>query len=182
MSKIGKRPIELPEGVTAKLEAGKILVTGPKGKMELATNPLVKIKVEEKNVVVSIDDLSNTKKKAMWGTMRSLINGMVEGVSKGFEKKLEVIGVGYRVTTDKKKINLHLGYSHPIDLEIPEGLEVTAVKNVITVSGINKQSVGQFASIIRSKRKPEPYKGKGVKYSNEVIRRKAGKVMKAAGA
>lgn len=181
MSKIGKRPIIIPEGIEAKLEAGRFLVSGPKGKLKMTISPLVQVKLEDNKIAFSIDDINNREKRAMWGTTRALANNLIEGVLKGYEKKLEIVGVGYRATAEKKNLTLVLGYSHPIVLQIPDDIEVKIVKNTINVSGNSKQMVGEFAALIRSKRPPEPYKGKGIKYSDEVIRRKAGKVMKAAG-
>ena len=181
MSKIGKKPIIIPEGIDAKLESGRLLVSGPKGKLEMPINPLVQANIENNQIVFSIDDLDDRKKKAMWGTTRSLADNMLVGVQKGYEKQLEVVGVGYRVASDKKNLTLNLGFSHPIILEIPQSIEVKVTKNIISIAGNSKQEVGEFAALIRSKRLPEPYKGKGIKYAGEVIRRKAGKVMKAAG-
>jgi large subunit ribosomal protein L6 len=181
MSRIGKKSITLPSGVEVKLEGGKCLVTGPKGKMEFPFSDLVQLKVEDGKVFTYVSDPSDRQVKTMWGTMRSLINNAITGVASGFEKKLEVIGVGYRVAAANKKVTLNLGYSHPIELAIPDGLEVKVEKNTLVISGIDRQAVGQFAAVIRDQRKPEPYKGKGIKYSDEVIRRKAGKVVKAVG-
>ena len=181
MSKIGKRPIAIPEGIEAKLEAGRFLVSGPKGKLEMMISPLINATLEDNKIVFKIDDVGNREKRSMWGTTRALANNLIEGVLKGYEKKLEVVGVGYRVEADKKNLTLTLGYSHPIILVIPEGIEVTITKNVINVSGNSKQIVGEFSALIRSQKLQEPYKGKGIKYSDEIIRRKAGKVMKAAG-
>ena len=180
MSKIGKREIIIPQGVEFKLSGSKVEISGPKGKLALDISPRVEVKQDAGTIKVLAKGQSR-ESKAMWGTTRSLLNSMVLGVSEGFEKKLEVVGVGYRVAADKKKVTLSLGYSHPIELPIPEGLEVKVEKNTIAVSGADKRAVGQFAAVIREQRKPEPYKGKGVKYADEVVRRKAGKVMKAAG-
>ena len=181
MSKIGKKPVEIPEGVEAKIEAGKLTVSGQKGKLEMDLHPQVQAKISENKLVFSIDDLDDRKKRAMWGTMRALADNLITGVQQGYEKQLEVVGVGYRVAADKKNLTLNIGYSHSIVLEIPEILEVKIAKNIITISGISKQIVGEFAALVRSQRPPEPYKGKGIKYVGEVIRRKAGKVMKTAG-
>lgn len=181
MSRIGKQPVIVPQGVTVKLEGNELTVTGPKGTLSISVNPLVSVVVDGQKIITIIKETAQKRERALWGTMRSLINNLVKGVHEGFEKKLEVIGVGYRVAADKKKITLNLGYSHPIELAIPEGIEVKVEKNVITVSGPDKQLVGEFSALIRSQREPEPYKGKGVKYADEVVRRKAGKVMKAVG-
>jgi large subunit ribosomal protein L6 len=181
MSRIGKKIIELPAGVEIKMEGSRLFASGPKGKLELNVDPRISINIDGAKLTVAASDKKDRQQKIFWGTMRSLINNIVQGVSVGFSKKLEVIGVGYRVAVDKNKLTMQLGYSHPVELDIPAGLEVKVEKNNMTISGIDKQSVGQFSAIIRSQRPPEPYKGKGIKYSDEVIRRKAGKVMKAVG-
>lgn len=175
MSRLGKLPIELPDGTQAKIEGDFIIVKGPKGELKERTHELVKIEISEKEIVVSIKDITNKKEKAFWGLYRSLINNMVIGVNDGFEKKLEINGVGYKVALQGKKLILNVGFSHPVDFELPEGISATVEGNLITISGINKQIVGETAAQIRKVKKPEPYKGKGIKYIDEVIRRKAGK-------
>ena len=175
MSRLGKLPIELPEGTSAKLEGTVLSVKGPKGELVQNTRGFVKIEIDDKEIKVSVDDVNSKKQKAMWGLFRSLVNNMVEGVTNGFEKKLEVNGVGYRVALQGKKLVLNVGFSHPVEMELPEGLTGQVEGNVITISGIDKQAVGEFAANIRKVRKPEPYKGKGIKYIDEVIRRKEGK-------
>jgi large subunit ribosomal protein L6 len=172
-------PIAIPAGVTVELaENNKVTVKGPKGTLERVLPSEMEIKVEGAEVVVSRpNDLK--KMKSLHGLTRTLINNMVIGVTNGYEKKLEVNGVGYRAQKQGKKLILSLGYSHPVEMEDPEGIEtVLDGQNKITVKGISKQKVGQFAAEIREKRKPEPYKGKGIKYSDEVIRRKVGKTGK----
>jgi large subunit ribosomal protein L6 len=181
MSKLGKRPIEIPASTTVKFNNGVFSAAGPKGTGEVKMDSRVKVQIEEKSVSLKVEKKELAPNRAIWGTMWSLVNNVIIGVSAGFEKKLELIGVGYRVAADKQKITLHLGYSHPIELQIPKDMEVTVEKNVITVRGADKQAVGQFSALIRSKREPEPYKGKGIRYSGEVVRRKAGKVMKSVG-
>lgn len=181
MSKIAKKPIILPAGVTVSVQAGSVTVSGPKGQLTGPVVPGVSIAAEDGRVRTSVEDPKERRLKSLWGTMHSLLVNMITGVSSGYVKKLEIVGVGYRATADKTKLSMHLGYSHPVELPIPAGLEVKVEKNVITVSGIDKQLVGEFSALIRSQRKPEPYKGKGIKYENEVIRRKAGKVVKAVG-
>lgn len=181
MSKIARKPITLPAGVEVKIDNGRVYVSGPKGRLECAVVPGVDIAVAEGRVTTSVPNRKDRRERSMWGTMHSLLKSMVLGAASGFEKKLEIVGVGYRASVDKTKITLNLGYSHPIELPIPAGVEVKVDKNIITVSGIDKQLVGQFSAHIRSQREPEPYKGKGIKYSDEVIRRKAGKVVKAVG-
>jgi len=181
MSKIARKPLILPPGVTVQITGQQLSVTGPKGKLEMDFLPVVKVEASDGKVKTSVIDSSDRRQKALWGTTHALIRNIVKGVSEGYQKKLEVVGVGYRVAADKNKINLSLGYSHPIQLPVPAGLEVKVEKMLITISGVDKQLVGQFAATIRDQRPPEPYKGKGIKYSDEVIRRKAGKVVKASG-
>lgn len=178
MSRIGKQPIEIPENVEVKIEAGLVTVKGPKG--ELREKISSEIKVEKKDKQILLSPISGSHlAKALWGTYRSLIANMVKGVVEGYEKQLEIQGVGYRAKMEGPEIVLNLGHSHPIKMKIPDGLEVKVDKNIITVSGTNKQQVGQLAARIRSQRKPEPYKGKGVRYVGEIVKIKAGK--KAAG-
>lgn len=173
MSHIGRQPIEIPDGVEVSLKSEEISVKGPKGSLSQNLSPLVKVEQKEKELIVSpADEKQNTP---MWGTTRALINNMIIGVSKGFEKHLEIHGVGYKAQVQGKSIELNVGYSHPIKLDIPEGLEVKVEKNNITISGINKETIGALASSIRATRKPEPYKGKGIRYKDEYVRRKEGK-------
>ena len=178
MSRIGRMPIAIPAGVTVEVaENNKVTVKGPKGTLERVLAPEMNIAVEGAEVVVTRpNDLK--RMKSLHGLTRTLINNMVVGVSTGYEKKLEVNGVGYRAAKAGKVLTLSLGYSHPVEMEDPEGLESTVEGNIITVKGIDKEKVGQYAAEIRSKREPEPYKGKGVKYVDEVIRRKVGKTGK----
>ena len=178
MSRIGRMPIAIPAGVTVDVaENNKVTVKGPKGTLERVLPSEMEIKVEGAEITVSRpNDLK--KMKSLHGLTRTLINNMVVGVTTGFEKKLEVNGVGYRAAKQGKKLVLSLGYSHPVEMEDPEGLESTVDGNKIVISGINKEKVGQYAAEIRDKRRPEPYKGKGIKYADEVIRRKVGKTGK----
>jgi len=178
MSRIGRMPIAIPAGVTVEVaENNKVTVKGPKGTLERVLPTEMEIKVEGAEVVVSRpNDLK--KMKSLHGLTRTLINNMVVGVTSGYEKKLEVNGVGYRAAKSGKKLTLNLGYSHPVEMEDPEGLECTVEGNIITVKGIDKEKVGQYAAEIRDKRRPEPYKGKGIKYADETIRRKVGKTGK----
>lgn len=179
MSRIGKMPIAIPAGVTVEIaENNKVTVKGPKGTLERVLPSEMDIKMEGSEIVVSRpNDLK--KMKSLHGLTRTLINNMVIGVTEGYEKKLEVNGVGYRAQKQGKKLVLSLGYSHPVEMEDPEGLEtVLDGQNIIVVKGIDKEKVGQFAAEIRTKRPPEPYKGKGIKYSDEYIRRKVGKTGK----
>jgi len=175
MSRLGKLPIELPEGTTAKIEGGFIVVKGKLGELKIAMNDLVSIKIEDKQICVSVKKPEDKSQRSFWGLYRSLINNMVIGVNDGFTKKLDISGVGYRATVNGQKLILNLGYSHPIKYNIPQGIEVKVEDNIITISGIDKQLVGEVASQIRKTRKPEPYKGKGIKYDDEIVRRKVGK-------
>ena len=174
MSRIGKLPIQIPAGVTITVDADYISVTGPKGTLTQFTLPHVDVTID--GDVLTVTRKSDEKiARAQHGLMRALIQNLVTGVTKGFEKKLEVNGVGFRVSGGGQALNMSLGFSHPIEYKAMEGVNLTVEKNLITVSGIDKQKVGQVAAEIRSFKKPEPYKGKGIKYVDEVILRKAGK-------
>lgn len=175
MSRLGKLPITLPEGIEARIEDNFIIVKGSKGELKQELNKLVNVEIKDKQITVDVKDKESKKEKAFWGLYRSLINNMVIGLNEGFEKKLEVNGVGYRVAAQGNKLNLNLGFSHPVEFLLPEGITAAVEGNVITISGINKQMVGETAAKIRKLRKPEPYKGKGIKYVDEVIIRKEGK-------
>ena len=178
MSRIGKKPIEIPSGVEVKLDGQTITVKGPKGTESVTVREEIKISIADNNIVL---EPTNDERKTndLHGLSRTLVANAVEGVSKGFEKKLEIQGVGYRANMEGTKLNMALGYSHPVVIEPPQGITITVEKNVnITVSGSNKQMVGDVAAAIRSKRPPEVYKGKGVRYEGEYIRRKAGKAGK----
>ena len=179
MSRIGKLPIPIPGGVKIDLQEGNLLtVTGPKGTLSRKLSPDMNIAHENDSITVKRpNDLKRFK--ALHGLTRTLINNMVVGVTEGYTKKLDIVGTGYRAAKDGKKLTLNLGYSHPIVMTDPEGVESVCETNVkIAISGIDKEKVGQYAADIRSKREPEPYKGKGIKYENERIRRKAGKAGK----
>ena len=178
MSRIGKLPIAIPAGVTITVEPDFITVKGPKGELKQFTLPEIDVKIEGTEIIVT---RKNDEKIACsrHGLMRSLINNMVVGVSKGFEKKLEINGVGFRLNSKgPQEIEMALGFSHPVTYKAPQGVTLATNKMEITVSGIDKQQVGQVAAEIRSLKKPEPYKGKGIKYSGETILRKAGKAGK----
>jgi len=179
MSKIGNKPIIIPENVQVKINERTVLVTGPKGELSYALTPLVDVKVEDNNLIVNPLGTSRSY-RAMHGLTRTLINNMVVGVSMGFNKDLEMKGVGYKAAVQENDLVLSLGYSHPINFPIPSGIEITVKKNTISIAGIDKQLVGETAAQIRRLRPPEPYKGKGIKYADEVIRRKAGKTAKAS--
>lgn len=176
MSRIGKLPVEIPEKVSVDLTDGKILtVKGPKGELNMKVHDRMKVVIEENQVVVNRPDDSKMN-RSLHGLTRALIANLVEGVSVGFTKKLEIVGVGYKAEMKGKTLVLNLGYSHPIILRVPDSITIsTPSPNEIQVSGIDKELVGMVAAKIRSFRKPEPYKGKGVKYAGEYIRRKAGK-------
>ncbi|HDH04053.1 MAG TPA: 50S ribosomal protein L6 [Candidatus Campbellbacteria bacterium] len=174
MSRIGKKPIEIPENVEIKIEDGNVTVKGPLGELKRQFKDSVSIKQKEGFVVLNPE--RNSKAVfSLWGTYSSHIKNMIEGATKGFEKKLVVVGIGYKAQTEGKNLVLNLGFSHPIKMTIPEGLKVVVEKNIISISGINKEEVGDFSAKIRILKKPEPYKGKGIRYENEVVRRKAGK-------
>ena len=175
MSRIGRMPIEIPAGVTVSYENHHMNVKGPKGELSRDLHPDMNITVEG-NVITVTRPSEQKEHRALHGLTRALVANMVTGVSEGFTKTLEINGVGYRAQKQGKKLILSLGYSHPVEMEDPEGLEsVLDGQNKITIKGIDKQKVGQYAAEIRELRKPEPYKGKGIKYADEVIRRKVGK-------
>ena len=177
LSRIGKLPVVIPAGVTITVDSGNVVVKGPKGELTQFITPAVDVKVEDGQVTVHPKDESKTA-RAQHGLMRALINNMVIGVTKGYEKKLEVNGVGFRVSMSGQDLEMSLGFSHPVKYTPPTDVKISTNKMEITVSGIDKQKVGQVAAEIRSFKKPEPYKGKGIKYVDEVILRKAGKAGK----
>jgi large subunit ribosomal protein L6 len=196
MSRIGKKPVILPAGVTVELNGNVLTVTGPKGTLTQEVHPKVAIKIEDgengKEVIVDVAKKEDKREKALWGLFRSLVQNMVEGVTNGYTRMLDVVGVGFKAEVRGTTLVLNLGFSHPIEFEIPAGVEAKVEKDAgkvgilqyqttITLTGINKQLVGQTAANIRELKKPEPYKGKGIKYSDETIVRKAGKVVKAVG-
>jgi large subunit ribosomal protein L6 len=175
MSRIGKKPVPVPSGVTANVEGQVVKMKGPKGALQFVVPEDVSVKLEDGNVQV---DPRNESKRArsMWGTSRTLVANLVTGVTKGFERKLEITGVGYRAAVQGKNLQLALGYSHDVIFPIPEGIQIATPKPTeITITGIDSQKVGQVAAEIRGFRPPEPYKGKGVKYAGEYIFRKEGK-------
>ncbi len=178
MSRIGKKPIEIPQGVEVKIEGHTVTVKGPHGTETVHVRPEIEVKIEDNHIVLSkIGDSRETD--ALYGLSRTLVANAVHGVKEQFEKKLEIQGVGYRANMEGKNLNLSLGYSHPVIVEPPEGITISVEANTkISVKGSNKQTVGDVAAFIRSKRPPEVYKGKGVRYEGEHIRRKAGKAGK----
>ncbi|MCB9467812.1 MAG: 50S ribosomal protein L6 [Candidatus Obscuribacterales bacterium] len=175
MSRIGKAPIKVPSGVTVTISGSDVTVKGPKGELKRTFRPEVTISQEGDLVLVKrVAEDRNTR--SLHGLSRTLLNNMVVGVSEGFERKLQVVGVGYRAAVEGRKLVMALGYSHPVDIELPQGIDVEVGKgNIITIRSHDKQLLGDFCSYVRGKRPPEVYKGKGVKYENEVIRKKAGK-------
>ncbi len=177
MSRVGKEPIVLPKGIEASVASGVLTVKGAKETKVLDTMDRVNIEISEGKIVFGLK--GETKQdRAFWGTYRALANNIVVGLSQGFEKKLEINGVGYRAAVNGNKLEMALGYSHPVIFDIPTGIEMAVEKNVISIKGADRQQVGQVAAVIREFRPPEPYKGKGVKYIDETIRRKAGKTSK----
>ena len=174
MSRIGRLPIAIPQGVDVKLSESSVEVKGPKGLLSMAIPPLVKVSQDDGNVVVNREG-EDGRSRSMHGLARALINNMVLGVTEGFQKQLEIQGVGYRATLQGDVLHLELGFSHPIDYPIPEGIQISIERNVVSVQGIDKEKVGQTAAEIRAFRKPEPYKGKGVRYVGEHVRTKVGK-------
>lgn len=187
MSRIGKKPISIPDNVEVKIEGSKVIAKGPKGELSLDINPEIKINISDKIINVSPQSLDFKGKrlekvKSLWGLSRSLIANMIKGVSEGYEKKLELVGIGYRAVLEGKDLVLYVGFTHPVKVKAPEGINFSIDKNIITVSGCNKELVGQVAAQIRRVKKPEPYKGKGIRYLGEQIRMKAGKKAVGVGA
>jgi large subunit ribosomal protein L6 len=182
MSRIGKQTIKIPQGVTVEVKDSVVFVQGPKGKLERIIHPLVTINIADGIVTVDVENKEEKTERSLWGTYASHVKNMVIGVTEGFKKQLEINGVGYKVAMQGTDIKIDVGYSHPVIFNIPEGLKASTEKNVITLESADKEMLGAIAAEIRAIRKPEPYKGKGIKYMDEQIRRKAGKAAKAAGA
>ena len=181
MSRVGKKPIQIPEGVEVKIDNNLVSVKGPKGTLFQQINSTVFLEIKDgKELEVTVKNETDKNERSQWGTARAVIANMIKGVVEEFEKKLEVNGVGYRVSMSGKTVVLVVGYSHDVKFPLPEGINATVEGNVITITGSDKHLVGEIAANIRKVRKPEPYKGKGIKYIDEVIRRKAGKSQKAA--
>jgi len=192
MSRIGKKPIVLPSGVTAELANGVLTVKGPKGTLTQPIHQKALVTISENEVVVDVAKKEDKREKALWGLFRSLVQNMVDGVTTGYSKQLDIVCVGFKAEVRGSTLVMRLGFSHPVEFEIPAGVEAKVEKDAakvtilqyqttVTLTGIDKQLVGQVAANIRELKKPEPYKGKGIKYSDEVIIRKAGKVVKAVG-
>ncbi|RDU57279.1 50S ribosomal protein L6 [Helicobacter sp. MIT 99-5507] len=178
MSRIGKQAITIPKGLKISLDGTKLIFNNAKIQKELETHDRVEINLTNETLSFGLKESQGLKAKAFWGTYRALANNIVVGLTSGFTKQLEINGVGYKAAIKGNVLELSLGYSHPIDYKIPDGIEITLEKNILTLKGADKQQIGQVASEIRSFRAPEPYKGKGVKYVDEVIMRKAGKTAK----
>jgi len=181
MSRLAKKPINIPEKTTVVLSGNSVTVKGPLGELSRSFPPAVGVTVKDKEVFVSLNN-SDREYKALSGTAVAHIKNMIAGVQKAYEKKLLIEGVGFKADAQGAKLTLALGFSHPVVVQAPEGVKVTTEKGVINISGISKDAVGQFAAKIRALKEPEPYKGKGIRYADEVIRRKEGKVVKSAGA
>lgn len=175
MSRKANKPITIPSGVTVTVQANQVTVKGPKGELIQELHPLVKLVIQENAVVVTVANPENKTERALWGTFGALVRNMLQGVTEGYTKQLEINGVGYQFEVSGQKLTIKAGFSHPVAVTIPEAVAIKQTKNVITLSSHDKHLLGQVAANIRSVRKPEPYKGKGIKYSNEVIARKQGK-------
>ena len=177
MSRIGKKIISIPQGVEIKIQDNLFQVKGPKGelKVNVPENVIVEYNTDEKQVKVRVQEEENPKQRALWGLVRQLVFNAIEGVQKPFQKSLEFNGVGFKVALEGRKLKMDVGFSHSVYFELPQGIDATVEKNVVTISGIDKQQVGEIAAQIRRIKPPEPYKGKGIKYTTETIRRKAGK-------
>lgn len=180
MSRIGKKPVVLPAGVDATVADGAVTVKGPKGSLtvRLASDVTVATQADPRALTVNVADEQNVDNRALWGLFRQLLQNAVEGVQKPFEKAMEFVGVGYKVAVEGRTVMMDVGYSHRVPFVLPEGIDAKAEKQILTLTGIDKYLVGETAARIRRVRPPEPYKGKGIKYTDEVIRRKAGKTAK----
>lgn len=182
MYRIGKKPIDIPSGVEVKVNGALVSVKGPKGELAQTLHRLVKAELKANELLVSVPDQDDRSQRALWGLSRTLLSNLVDGVTKGFTKELEINGIGFKAAATPGKLVLNVGFSHPVEYLFAKDIQISVDKNLITVAGIDKQKVGQVAAEIRAIKKPEPYKGKGIKYKTEVIRRKAGKVVKGASA
>jgi large subunit ribosomal protein L6 len=182
MPRVGKKPISIPSGVDVTIAGQQVTVKGPKGTLVFDVHHRVTVAKTDNQIQVTVGNPDEKKSRELWGTTRVLVANMVTGVTAGFIKKLEITGVGFRAAVSGQMLTLQVGFSHPVEFPVPAGTEIKVEKNIISVSGIDKQLVGQTAARIRDIKKPEPYKGKGIKYVGEIIRRKEGKVVKAAGA
>ncbi len=174
MSRVGKKPITILTGIEVKLEGQKVVIKGPKGELQREIRPEIAIEQKEREIIC-LPKSKSKKTKAFWGLTRTLIANMMEGVSKGYEKKLEIQGIGYKANLEGEKLVLEMGFSHSVKIDCPVGIKFSVEKNIITISGIDKELVGNIAAKIRKIRPPEPYKGKGIRYLEEIVRRKVGK-------
>ena len=175
MSRLGKKPIVIPSGVQVKLEAGVINIKGPKGELSLTIHPMVLITSGADGLTIAVKNAVDKKQRALWGTFVRLIRNMIIGVTAGFEKKLQLVGIGFRAQVSGEKLILNIGFSHPVEYQIPAGAKILVEKNIITITSVDKQLTGEVAAQIRRLKKPEPYKGVGIRYFGEVVRKKAGK-------
>jgi large subunit ribosomal protein L6 len=175
MSRIGKKLIVIPDKVEVKADKNIVIVKGPKGELKLELHPLVMVEIKGNEVYVNVMNQEDKTEKSLWGLFNRLINNMIIGVTQGFEKKLEVVGVGFRVAIQGQKLQLNLGFSHPVEFILPTGIAGAVDKNIITLTGIDKYLIGEIAAQIRRLKKPEPYKGKGIRYFGEVVKKKVGK-------
>ena len=180
MSRVGKKPILIPGNVEVKIEGQKVMIKGPKGELQREIRPEIKVEMRGNEIFVS-PQIETKRTKAFWGLTRALIANMIKGVTEGFEKKLQIEGLGFRASIEDENLLLHIGFTHPVKIKTPLGIKFSIEKNIITVSGIDKELVGQIAAKIRKIKPPEPYKGKGIRYLGEVIRRKVGKKVVTAG-
>jgi len=174
MSRIGKKPIEIPQGVEVKIEGNKVSIKGPKGELSREFRPEIKIEQKEGKIFFSIK-IQSKNVNALWGLTRALVANSVKGVTEGYEKKLEIEGLGYKANVEGNELILYVGFTHPVKIAIPPTIKISVEKKTITVSGIDKELVGHISAEIRKVRPPEPYQGKGIRYLGEVVRRKAGK-------
>jgi large subunit ribosomal protein L6 len=175
MSRIGKKPIVIPSGVEVKIEKDLMKVKGPKGELKLAIHPVIKVEIKDNQIILTVANQEDKNEKSLWGLFNRLINNMVIGVTEGFTRKLEVVGVGFRVALQGQKLVLNLGFSHQVEYVLPQGISGSLEKNTIILTGIDKYLLGETAAQIRRIKKPEPYKGKGIRYVDEVVKKKVGK-------
>lgn len=185
MSRLGKKPLQIPQGVEVTIDGRTVKVKGPKGQLEETLHPKVSVERSKDETLgdiltFTVEDETKTDQRALWGLSARLVENMIVGVTEGYSKQLEFVGVGYKVSVSGDTVKMDVGFSHEVEFKLPQGIEAKAEKLILTVSGIDKQLVGETAARIRRIRKPEPYKGKGIKYVGEHIRRKAGKAAKAA--
>ena len=179
MSRLGKKPIAIPNGVTVKVADGVVSVKGSKTELTFKPHANAHVEVAGSEIKVTVSNPDEKFDRSLWGLTHKIMKNMIAGVTVGFTKQLELVGVGFKVAVSGSKVNLDLGFSHPVVFELPKGIEAKADKNILTISGADKQNVGQVAAQIRKLRKPEPYKGKGIRYVGEIVRQKAGKAAKA---